>query len=527
MPVIAVAWSVCLIGRANLWALSPEPMWLNQDEGYVAALAYRMIHGQWLPYVDGVSHRGPVLYYVAALWLHAFGVTLQAVRWLAFVCSALVAVMVFIAGRAAGRPLVGAFAALLWAITTVGWDLLPGDGIAFNGELVANLFVLSALACLTAALRERSQSRPSLLFVTGTLASLGMLTKQTAALAVLPFMIWIVAAALARTEWRPRERARWVLLFAGGVCLPLGVLGIRYAIAGELSSFWYYFVEYNRDVYMAPFRDTGVFERLGNSVAPVLPLASLIGALTAGFLLSLFKGRGAAAALDRSGFAAVLLVGTVVFGLTVNAPMRGFGHYYLSLFPWTALLAGDLLDRAVLAARHQVSAASGMLLALAVAAHWGWSRQYGSRATESARLPPLNPMNTPLCQYLSGRTKPWDPVFIWGFYAEAYVSCRVSPATRYVYTTFPAGVVPWFESTLEQENARSVSGSRGILIRELEQSQPRVIVDASGSLMGRSLRRYAELAAYLDRHYCPDGKLFYGDLYVRKGTSEACSIAAQ
>ena len=52
-------------------------------------------------------------------------------------------------------------------------------------------------------------------------------------------------------------------------------------------------------------------------------------------------------------------------------------------------------------------------------------------------------------------------------------------------------------------------------------------MDASGSLMGRSLRRYPVLAAYLDRHYCADGKLFYGDLYVRKRMGEACSAAVQ
>lgn len=525
--IIAVAWSIWLIGRANHWAMSPVPMWLNQDEGYVAALAYRMIHGQWLPYVDGVSHRGPMLYYVAALWLHAFGVSLHAVRWLAFACSALVAVTLFVAGRAAGRPFVGAVAALVWTITSVGWDLLPGDGIALNGELIANSFVLGALACLTAALKERSRPRPPLLFASGTLASLGMLTKQTAVLTLLPFTLWIVSAALARTEWPARERGRWVLLFAGGVCLPLGVLGVRYLIAGELSTFYYYLVTYNREVYMAPFRDSSIFETLGNSVGPVLPLASLAGALTIGFLVSLCKGRATVEALDKSGFTAALLVGTVVFGLTVNAPMRGFGHYYLSLFPWTALLAGDLLERAVSAPKHQVWPALGMLFALALAAHWGWSRQYGSRATESARLPPLDPANTTLCQHLSARIKPWEPVFIWGFYAEAYVSCRASPATRYVYTTFPAGVVPWSESTLDQENARAVPGSRDTLLKELELSKPRVIVDASGSLMGRSIRRYARLADYLDRHYCPDGKLFYGDLYVRKGESQACPIAAR
>jgi 4-amino-4-deoxy-L-arabinose transferase-like glycosyltransferase len=525
-PYLVVAWAVWLIARANFWAMTPVPVWLNQDESYIAALAYRMIEGQWLPYVDGVSHRGPVLYYVAALWLRAFGVTLDAVRALAFVSSASVAILVFVVGRAAYRPFVGAVAALVWVIASVGWDLLPGDGIAFNGELLANVFALGALACITVGLRDRAQPRSTFLFAGGLLASLGVLTKQTAIVTVLPFLIWVTAAAVARTEWRPRARAQWVLLFASGLCLPFCIICIRYAVAGELSTFWYYFVTYNRDVYMAPYRDSSVFERLGTSVAPSLPIASLMAALAVGFTSNLFRRRAArgkiADSIDNNGFALTLILQTVLVGLTVNAPMRGFGHYLLSLFPWTGLLAGHLLERTVFRATRHMLPATLMLIVLASAAQWGWSHQYGPRLSHSKQWPPVNSHDTPLCQYLHARTDDWDPVFVWGFYAEPYVSCRVSPATRYVYTTFNAGVVPWAESTLEEENDRAVSGSRTILLRELELSKPKIIVDAKGSLMGRSIRRYRELASYLDEHYCSDGQMLYGDLYVRKGSNRVC-----
>lgn len=57
---IAMVTELC---RLHLWFIYPYPSVLWCDEGYIAAFALRMLGGHWLPYVDAVSQRGPVLYW--------------------------------------------------------------------------------------------------------------------------------------------------------------------------------------------------------------------------------------------------------------------------------------------------------------------------------------------------------------------------------------------------------------------------------------------------------------------------------
>jgi hypothetical protein len=40
---------------------------LHFDDGYVTAVGERLLDGHLLPYVDAASHRGPVMYWLAAL----------------------------------------------------------------------------------------------------------------------------------------------------------------------------------------------------------------------------------------------------------------------------------------------------------------------------------------------------------------------------------------------------------------------------------------------------------------------------
>jgi hypothetical protein len=76
--------------------------------------------------------------------------------------------------------------------------------------------------------------------------------------------------------------------------------------------------------------------------------------------------------------------------------------------------------------------------------------------------------------------------------------------------------VPWFNHhTKQQDDALTVPGSRAQLIADLESSRAPVIVDAPGTMGGRPMRRYQELAAYLDAHYRWLTKVDQLDVYVR------------
>ena len=65
-----------------------------------------------------------------------------------------------------------------------------------------------------------------------------------------------------------------------------------------------------------------------------------------------------------------------------------------------------------------------------------------------------NPVRDPIVQFVAQHSRPDQTVFVWGFRAETYLSARRYPASRYVYTVYPAGVVPWFQGTRDEETRR-------------------------------------------------------------------------
>jgi 4-amino-4-deoxy-L-arabinose transferase-like glycosyltransferase len=78
MPVVpavaALIVALALVWDANRFFFKPTAALLNSlDEGYATAFGRRMVEGRWLPYVDAVSHRGPVYYWVTAVLVKTCG----------------------------------------------------------------------------------------------------------------------------------------------------------------------------------------------------------------------------------------------------------------------------------------------------------------------------------------------------------------------------------------------------------------------------------------------------------------------
>ncbi|HEX8791962.1 MAG TPA: hypothetical protein VF765_13500, partial [Polyangiaceae bacterium] len=107
-----VACALVALSFAHYTFLHPIVWPMNfRDEGYITAFAERMIHGRWLPYVDAVSHRGPMLYWVAAVAVRIGGSdSFVPVRMLALGCSLLVVLLAYLAAARSRRPLAGGIA---------------------------------------------------------------------------------------------------------------------------------------------------------------------------------------------------------------------------------------------------------------------------------------------------------------------------------------------------------------------------------------------------------------------------------
>jgi hypothetical protein len=526
-----LAWLVvglCLVAavRAHMAFFNPVTTVHHQDEGYITAFAQRMRDGDMLPYVDAVSHRGPLLYWVVAL-AAAFG---EPFSWLPIRVCALGAMLAavyfaFLAARAAGRPFagaVGAIAVVLNGLVITG----PYDGMSFNGEHLLNVFAMAGLYLATLGLRRGPVAwRRGALFGAGACAACAMLAKQNGAVCVVALGAWLTCAVLAPSPGTSRRDRAWLLLaFVLGVFAPPAAVALRYAAAGELGALWFWAVGYNKDVYMAPFAPgeiTQVWRAWVTHYAMQLTLT--LGLCAWGLARPyLFRGaRGYVRGFADDGFTPTVALGALLGLVVCNGALRGFPHYYVQVVPWVGLLFGLLIEDlvAVLHGRRAL-VVRALLAAPALAltfAGWQWGlRQH--RASNKG----MREWADSVCALVGDNVGPDERLFVWGFRPDLYTFCRRRPASKYLFTTFVAGFVPWFvQMTREQEDALQVPGARDELLADLERWQVPLILDDPTSMGNRNMSRYPELADYLDAHYCYGGVQHNLFIFIRKERMKA------
>ncbi len=523
---LATLLALAAIFRTHLALTRPEPAVLNPyDEGYLSAFAWRMLEGQWLPYVDAVSHRGPLLYWVtaAATWVFGTG-SFYPLRWLATASISLSVVLTFVIAARAGRALGGAVAAL--GLTISYLLVLPlKDGLAFNAEHLLNLGSLGAVACAWQAV---THGRRRWLFAAGLASALGALSKQVGLVNVLPVLAWLLADGPHRRDPQRRALLRDLGAYAAGLALPVALVVLRYAWAQHPSTLGYYLITYNRAVYMAPLQGSvGYLAAVRLLLARTEWWALLLLALGAGglWLAHALRRRGFSATVRAFGLELTVALSALTSLVAAWAPLRDFAHYYLQALPWLLLGGGLLLERWLRPVVRQGWLGVGFLaltLPLALLLHLGWSLRLEDARKSRDFVTRLAPSHNKACRWLEAHTQPRDTLFVWGFDPSLYTACQRRPATRFVYTTLPAGYVPWFEQTQEEEERLVVPGSREQLLADLEANPPAAIIDSGATMNGRSLARYAFLQPWLHANYCPRPREFSYGLYTRRPAGGTC-----
>jgi hypothetical protein len=516
----ALAAALIVIAHAHALVTFPKARLLNVDEGYLIAFSLRMIDGRFLPYVDAVSLRGPVFYFLTAVAVRIFGPGVFTLRVLAFACFSAVPILMFTASALARRSFTGAVGALGWALLCVGHEG-QWDGLAYNSEVLLDVFALGSFVAFMVALKaRRSRDRLVWLFGAGLSMALAALSKQVGVVCAAPLAVWLGAAAWSRREHPASERRRWILAFGIGFVLPPALILLRYAVAHELSALYYYMVVYLRDIYA--LHGPAHRDALQIWVTQNIPLLAFAGVVAAALGARVLVGPGRAVRYDREGYVMTLAFETIATALASNASLRDFGHYYLVLFPWAALFAGHIVEALVRPVRSRAVEAIALVV-LALATVWGSVTERSKVARVGDILNTLNPQpNAPICAYLDRHSRAWTPILVWGFRPDLYVECKRKAASRFVYTSFPAGVVVADPAPHDHERM-TVPGSREQLIEDLEQSRPEVIVDASHSMIWHPrMSEYPIFAGYLAEHYCLDETLNDIPLYLRKNPQSAC-----
>ena len=506
-------WSVTLVLRGHLPYIR-HPFENNVDEGYAMAIGQRMLHGHMLPFVDGVAHSGPMFLFSSA-FIAAFGeFSWVPIRVAAATSFAGITALTFLCGRAAGFSLAG-------AIASVGIPLMsllrftPIDGISYNAECPVNLFALASLTCAMHALRTE---RASLRWVAwaGVFAACTGLSKQIGGLQATAIAVGVLASTFGHPTLSRTQRWRTLASFVGGALVPTVLVLGWFAVHGALGDFYYYLVTYNHEIYMYHLRTVSRgADYMQWFEARPLEVGLLVASVSWGLAQPVFaraSGPSFREALGRKSFPLTVSLLALAGIVGSRASLRDFDHYYMIAIPWFGLLAGLIAESSIRSfpqgSRLQQFGSRAVLLLPIVCfceVLWsmrsqhlvGWSSQLRNQVTLDVQAQEPAP-----CKLIQKHTKPEQPIFVWGFRADLYVSCKRRPASRYVFTSFVAGYVPWYHySSKEQEDSLAVPGSRKILLTELEANKPPIIVDSGRSLGDRSMVRYDELAAYLLTHY--------------------------
>ena len=537
VSLAALTTALVITLRTHLYFIRPYAVPVSNDEGYITAMALRLVRGHWLPYVDGVSQRGPITYWLCTLVMSIGGLfSWTTLRWFSLGLGLSTIALVFLLGLELFSPFAAGIAVLVLTYF-VTYELTPWDGLGYNGELVAVQFVL-----LSALIVARVQRRPVTprapggrwrpgarswwLVTAGVLAACAGLSKQMALVHAGPALRWLVvgpqivtgapASRRGTVGWLSNrgEDVGWYLL---GLVVPFAIVLTIYRLAGHLREFIYYFQQYGRQIFMAPlthdamrdkFREMVDLHLLGIAGVSFLALFA-IGRTARAFLSTNFEGDDLTAmvsgrwarTLVRMRIQAPILFAMLHFVASVVGACftwRFFGHYFIEMYPFFGLVAAYALSEPFEKGNEagRPSVIPGLVVVAGVAllfffADSSLHRNIDLRRKTDRWYQP--PESDEIVRYVVEKTTPSDTIFVWGFRAEIYVSSRRYPASRFVYTVYPAGVVPWFEATRSEEERRVVPGSQQLLMGDLNRSQPELVVDAGRSMNGHYMYRSPSL----------------------------------
>jgi len=514
----AVLALVALVLGVSIFAyfLLPYPVQVGYDEGYEAAAVERVIDGRGLPYVDAVSIRGPFLYWSLAIVHLVFGrFDWAGTRIIGLLSCAVTVAGLFFMGWAARRPLAGSIAAAIY-VYVVAIYYAPGGGIGVHAEPIAVAYIVFAMFLVAYGLYRARTPRTRMVFLVlgGVFVAVGGLAKQTLAISSVPMLIWVllhgstkVAETFAdgRARWLPVLKSWGLPFVAGGLGLVAVVL-LRYALAGELGTFFYWSAGVGAQVYMAAYKGRVAELLVEWFLGEPWAILGVLLSLTIAFGPALgratgFSPRGLIEGLGHSAFEiAVGLMGVVVM-IGAALPHRIWPHYFLPVWPFFGLVVGILIERLAVRGMARPRAAQGVVVVLCAAllvitGVRDLSHIAQMRATGGMRDPSLNPVCKEIDR-IAGKGR--EEIFIWGIAGDLYVSCRRRSASMFTHAMVLLGIMP---PSWEPRPDLVPPGTREKLLAELKARPPKLIIDHYVSGPGSAMVDIPMYGTFVNERYC-------------------------
>jgi 4-amino-4-deoxy-L-arabinose transferase-like glycosyltransferase len=517
---VLVASSVFLI--ATHASLIGYKHFANVDESYAIALAQRLLDGHAL-YHGAISQRGPLMYYAYALiaktggWDNIVNLRLWALAF-AFLHVGLVywGALRLISQRAA-------IVATLISTYALTLGLPPFDRFALNGEYLQLPPLVLGIVLGALALRRNRPRRRGLLFAAGLALGAAISVKQSAALHVVPALLWIGVRAHRERTLRT-ALVDTAALLGGALVIPV-IFVIHAASNGTLAEMYFYCVRYNVNVHVGEASwglTPASFEVQGNrGFALAIGAVSIAGIRALGLRIrACIRERSIRPLLRAFELGQYLAVHLAVALLSAASLRRFFSHYFILSIPILAFILARLVDRSTRSVKPETMrtiyrGTLATLLALCTLETYALEKIDGRVAHDK--------LVVRLSQYIDATTAKDDKIFVWGFSPWLYAYSHRRPAGRYVFSTYVTGLVPWRHDDLAGEQKRIVPGSNEALMDDLERENPELFIDAGSIMLARPVRTYPRWAAWLRERYCFEVRVRGFDVYRRKKDGGACT----
>ncbi|HYC70226.1 MAG TPA: hypothetical protein VEB66_03405 [Opitutaceae bacterium] len=468
------------------------------DEANTAVYAQHLRAGEVL-YRDVPDTRTPLMVYLLAAELAVIGDWNLAGQHLCqAVFAGLTALLLWAVAALAGRPRDGAWAAAVFtALSVVMFH--PLDAFGISPEWYVNF--LSAIGILVAL--QAWRGRPALGFAAGLAFGLSYLAKQPALFDLIAFAVWAGIIAAFQESYRRRAMLIVGLAAAGFVTVVLGSM-LYFAAHGALDEYLFYGWTYSTRYFLP---EVPTAERIASLGFPFrlawenAPVSAVLVFLALAHALGAFArtlGRRCA-----GGEFPLLVLGWTVAGvLGSGLSGRESGHYCIHLLPGFSLAAGASLQalwERSRAARFPAVRFTGPAVAAGLAA-FGLGHAFHRGTTARTLGDPV----TVAGEIVRQHSTPEERILTWGFYPEVNFHARRLSASRFIYSNFLTGLIPWTNLDYEKDTSYAVvPGAWDLFWRDLRARPPAVIVDSrtARGYLKYPLERQARLWAAIQSEY--------------------------
>jgi len=464
-----------VIGSVALrWPAMDRQIW-NLDEGSTITMAEIILHGG-IPFRDAADNRTPLVPYLKAAVLAVAGEwNVRAIHLTVALMLGCTAALLWQIGRRLRNEPAGVFAALAFFWLSAGFLPLY-DGMAAHTGWFLVFFSALGFRLFAGALNRESRWTA---FASGLAFGFSCLAKQPG---LLDFGVCLVIVLLAVLGKDPARAWRLLPPLGLGFLLPLAGTIAYFAHHGALDDLIFYSWTYNTEYYVpeVPLAGrlaaiTAPFDLLARRMPVALALVPLAWVGLLGVALARLRQRPPLATLEWLilGWSATGLLSTVLSG-------RDFSHYSIQVLPGLSLACGWLL--AAVAGRAAAwwragakrraglvgAALAGVFLSFAVPTVY-WIAT-GELADFQGYLA--------IGRTIQERSRPEDRIFVWGYMPEMHVYAHRLPSTRFFYTNWVTGLIPWTNVDWFTDTAYAViPGTPEQLRADFERHPPTIIVD--------------------------------------------------